>query len=153
VWPFRRDAARRREVHESPFLVPTAMIPPPAASPPPPPPPPSGWPGRAGHCDRPPAGWTCPRGYGHDGPCAASPVTGPPTMPHCDQAVLHAPGDCRYCDAHPDWQHLRQLWGIAFTGHPPRVDADRPWLSEVPCPSDARRPGGVNQRWPGNQPS
>jgi len=24
-------------------------------------------------CDRPAAGWTCPRGLGHDGPCAASP--------------------------------------------------------------------------------
>lgn len=67
------------------------------------------------------------------------------TMPHCDSAVLHAPGECEYCDAYPDWQRLRQLWGIAFTGHPP-VD------HEVPCPSDARRPGGVNQVWPGNQP-
>lgn len=61
-------------------------------------------------------------------------------------------GECRYCDARPEWQQLRQLWGIAFTGRPPRVDLERPWLSEVPCPSDARRPGGANQVWPGNQP-
>jgi hypothetical protein len=26
-------------------------------------------------CKLPPAGWSCSRGYGHDGPCAASPVT------------------------------------------------------------------------------
>jgi hypothetical protein len=26
-----------------------------------------------GTCTRPPAGWTCSRGLGHDGPCAASP--------------------------------------------------------------------------------
>lgn len=66
-------------------------------------------------------------------------------MPHCDQAVLHAPGECKYCDERPDWQALRQLWGIAFTGHPPQQ-------GEVACPSDARRPNGVNQLWPGNQP-
>jgi hypothetical protein len=24
-------------------------------------------------CDRPPSGWTCSRGKGHDGPCAATP--------------------------------------------------------------------------------
>ncbi|MFG1659069.1 hypothetical protein ACGFIY_21305 [Micromonospora chersina] len=73
-------------------------------------------------------------------------------LPHCDSAVLHAPGECEFCDAQPEWQELRRLWGIAFTGHAPRIDAGRPWLSEVPCPSDARRPGGANQMWPGNRP-
>jgi len=129
MWPFRRGARVDRPAHL-------------AADPP----------GRQGDCDRPPVGWTCPRGYGHDGPCAAVPVNAPPRMPHCDSAVLHAPGECAYCDAHPDWQQLRQLWGIAFTGHAPKVDVERPWLSEVPCPSDARRPGGANQVWPGNRP-
>ncbi|MEV7265596.1 hypothetical protein AB0N38_18770 [Micromonospora aurantiaca] len=80
------------------------------------------------------------------------PVATPPTMPHCDQAVLHAPGECTFCDAYPEWQQLRQLWGIAFTGRQPRIDRERPWLSEVRCPSDARWPGRVNQVWPGNQP-
>ncbi|MEU7174649.1 MULTISPECIES: hypothetical protein [Micromonospora] len=80
------------------------------------------------------------------------PVAGPPTMPHCDQAVLHAPGECTYCDAHPDWQELRQLWGIAFTGHTPKIDAERMWLSEVPVPV---RSTPAKQREPGvaGQPS
>lgn len=30
-------------------------------------------------CDRPPAGWTCPRGAGHEGPCAASMTAEGPT--------------------------------------------------------------------------
>lgn len=69
------------------------------------------------------------------------------TAPHCDQAVLHAPGECRFCDDVPLWQALRRLWGIAFTGHRPDLTAD-----EVACPSDIRR-GEVNQVWPGNQPN
>ena len=47
-------------------------------------------------------------------------MTGPPTFPHCDQRVLHAPGECQYCDMCPEWQQLRVAWGIAFTGHAPR---------------------------------
>lgn len=41
-------------------------------------------------------------------------------FPHCDQRILHAPGECEYCDGRPDWQAVRQAWGIAFTGHAPR---------------------------------
>ena len=68
----------------------------------------------------------------------------PLIAPHCDQAILHAPGECGMCDRLPGWQALRELWGIAFTGHEPQG-------REVSCPSDARRPGGVNQIWRGNQ--
>ncbi len=67
-------------------------------------------------------------------------------FPHCDQAVLHPPGECRYCDAHPDWQQLREMWGIAFTGHAPQD-----W--QVPCPSDARRGRGGAHAWGGNRPT
>lgn len=42
-------------------------------------------------------------------------------FPHCDQRILHAPGECEYCDGHPEWQALREAWGIAYTGHAPRV--------------------------------
>lgn len=70
------------------------------------------------------------------------------TPPHCDQAILHAPGECRYCDEHPDWQALRRLWGIAFTGHQPVLGEQ--W-EEIACPSDIRRLGGLAARWPGNQ--
>lgn len=51
----------------------------------------------------------------------AETVTGLPQAPHCDQRVLHAPGECEFCDARPEWQALRQAWGIAFTGHVPRA--------------------------------
>lgn len=66
-------------------------------------------------------------------------------FPHCDQYVLHRPGSCQYCDAHPDWQELRALWGINFTG-----DNDD---NKIPCPSTRRRPLNTVHAWPGNQPS
>lgn len=67
-------------------------------------------------------------------------------FPHCDTRVLHAPDECEYCDMYPDWQKLRRMWGIAFTGHRPR-DA------ELPCPADYHRPPGSpsdHRHWPGN---
>lgn len=48
----------------------------------------------------------------------ASPIE---QYPHCDSRVLHAPGECEFCDTHPIWQELRRAWGIAFTGHQPRA--------------------------------
>lgn len=66
------------------------------------------------------------------------------TMPHCDQRVLHAPGECRYCDGHPGWQRLREMWGIAFTGHAPED-------GQVGCPSEAVRSVEAIDRWPGNR--
>lgn len=68
------------------------------------------------------------------------------TMPHCDQRVLHAPGECEYCDAYPTWQEARQMWGIAFTGHPPQE-------GELPCPSEVHRDLDTINRWPGNRPT
>lgn len=73
-------------------------------------------------------------------------------FPHCDQRVLHAPGECEYCDRHPDWQELRQVWGIAFTGHPPTCGEDS-WTKQLPCPADYNRPPGAgndHRRWAGN---
>lgn len=67
-------------------------------------------------------------------------------FPHCDQRVLHAPGECEFCDKHPAWQALRMAWGIAFTGY----EAEN---GELGCPSEARRPLSIINKWPGNQPS
>lgn len=67
------------------------------------------------------------------------------TMPHCDSAVLHAHGECEYCDAYPEWQRARQMWGIAFTGHPPQE-------GQLPCPSEVRRSHDLIVQWSGNQP-
>lgn len=65
--------------------------------------------------------------------------------PHCDQCVLHAPGECKYCDEYSDWQELRKLWGIAFTGH-------QPTEHEMSCPSDFFRGlGAAGQWWDGNR--
>lgn len=63
-------------------------------------------------------------------------------FPHCDSRVLHAPGECKYCDEHPDWQALRISWGIAFTGYEP----DK---GELPCPAWYAR-GENCQKWSGN---
>jgi hypothetical protein len=67
-------------------------------------------------------------------------------MPHCDQRVLHAPGECEYCDAYPEWQRARVMWGIAFTGH----SLDDPTLE--PCPSELGRSVETQELWPGNRP-
>jgi hypothetical protein len=67
------------------------------------------------------------------------------TFPHCDQSVLHAPGECKYCDAHPDWQELRESWGVAFTGH-------QPGPAQISCPSDFRRGLAQAHEWNGNRP-
>jgi hypothetical protein len=64
-------------------------------------------------------------------------------FPHCDQRILHAPGECEYCDKHKDWQALRAAWGIAFTGWEPEG-------KELPCPADHAR-GKTHTLWPGNQ--
>jgi hypothetical protein len=55
--------------------------------------------------------------------------------PHCDSRILHAPGECEFCDLHPKWQELRGGWGVAFTGHAPQGD-------EMACPADRARPAG-----------
>lgn len=67
-------------------------------------------------------------------------------FPHCDSRVLHAPGTCTFCDKHPDWQELRRVWGIAYTGNLPTE-------SENLCPSDRVRGIGGAHVWGGNRPS
>ena len=64
------------------------------------------------------------------------------TFPHCDARILHAPGECKYCDMKPDWQMLRQSWSIAFTGYTPEG-------KELPCPADYAR-GDAHKNWIGN---
>lgn len=66
-------------------------------------------------------------------------------FPHCDANVLHGPKwGCVYCNALPDWQALREQWGINFTGeHDPE---------KVPCPSLRFRGEDVVHRWEGNAP-
>lgn len=66
--------------------------------------------------------------------------------PHCDQRILHEPGSCWACDLYPDWQKLRELWGIAFTGAPTSGD--------MPDPADYHRPPGSlsdHRQWPNNR--
>jgi hypothetical protein len=77
-------------------------------------------------------------------------------FPHCDQRILHAPGECEFCDAHAEWQELRVAWGIAFTGHRPQTPEGMPWLAQLPCPADFHRPQGSDsdhRRWGGNKPT
>ena len=65
-----------------------------------------------------------------------------PQFPHCDQRILHAPGECQFCDLHSSWQELRVYWGIAFTGYEPEG-------TELPCPADYAR-GSNHKKWFGN---
>jgi hypothetical protein len=65
--------------------------------------------------------------------------------PHCDSKVLHRPGTCTYCDEHPDWQELRVMWDINFTGE------NEPGKSQ--CPSERLRSARTIHMWPGNRPT
>lgn len=69
---------------------------------------------------------------------------GEETAPHCDPSILHAPGECQFCDLYPHWQALRELWCMNFTG---QYDNDK-----APCPSVYFREVGARDRWPGNTP-
>jgi hypothetical protein len=79
--------------------------------------------------------------------------------PHCDAKVLHAPEDnCKYCNAHPDWQELRKMWGIAFTGHSNDIVRYTDWDGKekvrtlIPCPSEWDRSVETINKWGGNVP-
>jgi hypothetical protein len=64
--------------------------------------------------------------------------------PHCDQNVLHAPGECKICDEYAaPAQQDRIARKINFTNH---FDADK-----SPCPSWIDR-GQAASLWEGNAP-
>jgi hypothetical protein len=67
-------------------------------------------------------------------------------FPHCDQRILHTPGECQYCDMYPHWQQLREAWGIAFTGHIPDPESDM-----MLCPADYVRGTESYDLWGGNR--
>lgn len=78
-------------------------------------------------------------------------------MPHCDQRVLHSPEDnCKYCNERPEWQALRVMWGIAFTGHSydgKGKQAKGPHGNALqPCPAEADRGMKSINSWGGNVP-
>lgn len=59
-------------------------------------------------------------------------------FPHCDETVLHAPGECEHCDHYPILQAVRGNNGIPFSG-------------EGGSPDERRRPREVIDRWGGNR--
>jgi hypothetical protein len=76
-------------------------------------------------------------------------------FPHCDQRVLHAPGECEYCDRHPEWQELRDAWGIAYTGHSydKNGQLQKTQFGVIqPCPAEAGRGMESINSWGGNVP-
>ena len=76
-------------------------------------------------------------------------------FPHCDPRILHAPEDgCRWCNMHPEWQELRKVWGIAFTGHSFDKQGN-PFTDEqgnvvLPCPAQYNRGMTSVNGWHGN---
>lgn len=67
-----------------------------------------------------------------------------PRYPHCDSSVLHAPGECRYCDNYPQAQQERIDQKLNFTGQ------NKPGFGT--CPSEVRRSLKIINAWPGNRP-
>lgn len=70
-------------------------------------------------------------------------------FPHCDARILHAPGKCKYCDMHTDWQELRVVWGIAFTGEP---TSDKQPISDPADLAVMFRQRGDYDIWDNNRP-
>ena len=64
-------------------------------------------------------------------------------FPHCDEFVLHSPGECVYFDMHPKQQKLRIKQGVNFTGH------NDP--SKTKCPATQRRDLEIIDQWHGNR--
>lgn len=71
-------------------------------------------------------------------------------FPHCDPRILHRQNSCEYCDMYPEWQKLREIWGIAFTGHSTDESKMYPDHGLIPCPSEWSRPLSVINKWGGN---
>lgn len=69
-------------------------------------------------------------------------------FPHCDQRVLHAPGECKFCDDCSLLQFVRHAWGINFTGHH-QIETDN-GTAMLPCPAEVSRPLDLINRWGGN---
>lgn len=65
-------------------------------------------------------------------------------FPHCDPKVLHEPKACEVCDMYPDWQALRLVWGICFSG---KLE-----LNKMPDPATYAR-GLSWAEWYGNRAS
>lgn len=65
-------------------------------------------------------------------------------FPHCDSRILHAPGECEVCDNYSDWQELRKVWKINFTGHHDQ--------GLQVCPAELARPIETIEKWYGNVP-
>ena len=64
--------------------------------------------------------------------------------PHCDPSILHAPGKCDACDQYPDWQQMRDVQQINFTGSHD--------TGKAPCPSVYFRRASDRDQWSGNLP-
>lgn len=64
------------------------------------------------------------------------------TFPHCDPRVIHAPADnCKFCNE-SILQKAREIWGIAYTGHPES--------GKIPCPGETARGMDSLNSWGGN---
>jgi hypothetical protein len=74
--------------------------------------------------------------------------------PHCDPRVLHEPGECSTCDVFPQYQALRILWGVNFTGGKKgMMDEDPDNWKALPCPADFARGDLQAHNWYGNRPN
>jgi hypothetical protein len=74
--------------------------------------------------------------------------------PHCDAAVLHAPGICIACDAFPALQEYRLTREVDFTGlsSQPGIDVEAISLpSKAPDWAETCRPIALIEKWEGNR--
>lgn len=67
--------------------------------------------------------------------------------PHRDTLVLHAPGECQFCDLYPRRQRTRQRARVRFTGEPPEIYP----YETAPCPAEMVRPLDEIEATPGNR--
>lgn len=81
----------------------------------------------------------------------------PVSYPHCDPRVLHQPGECEYCDMHPEWQAERIQNKVLFTSDPGNASLIEEFLKTgklegefIPCPGMLARGDNI-KIWGGNR--
>lgn len=70
---------------------------------------------------------------------------------HCDNRVLHGPGECEYCDKYPEAQQQRMDLGVLFTGEI-GPGQEQYGVGYYPCPAEHARGTESLYAWGGNQP-
>lgn len=97
-------------------------------------------------CDLPPAGWTCSRLKGHEGPCAASPTPSLAGQTHSASEQKRADPNCNFCGGTGRYMATEHTTGSDPIGsHEMEFEICECWTDMVPSQTHSA-PGGDEAR-------